>query len=166
MPKAACMASDSDSDVAAPALNGRLGGGRADVDALAGTTVLVIDDDPFIREFTARCLERAGCRVVLAKDGVGGMAAVSDDVQVVITDIFMPEQDGLEVVKAVRRCHPQVRVLAISGGRPVFDQDFLRFAAALGADATLAKPFTPKCLVSAVRRIVEDSRTSSAAAAG
>lgn len=131
-------------------------------DPLAGTTVLVIDDDSFMREFTARCLERAGCRVVVAKDGVGGLAAVSDAVQLVVTDIFMPEQDGLEVVKAVRKRHPRLRVLAISGGRPVFDQDYLRFASALGADATLAKPFTPMKLIGTVRDLMAAERTVSA----
>lgn len=129
-------------------------------DPLAGTTVLVIDDDPFVREFTARCLERAGCRVVVAKDGMGGLAAMTDAVQLVVTDIFMPEQDGLEVVKIIRKRHPQLRVVAMSGGRPVFDQDYLRCAAAFGADATLTKPFTPMKLIATVRGLMAAGRAS------
>ncbi|WP_374379806.1 response regulator transcription factor [Dongia sp.] len=106
---------------------------------------LVIDDDPLVRDLTAEILRRAGYSVYLAADGIDGMAqARALRPSLVITDIFMPQQDGIEVLRQVKREMPGTRVVALSGGSPLLPRlDILTVATKLGADAVLAKPFTP-----------------------
>src|SRR5689334_17772053 len=79
--------------------------------------ILVIDDDEGVREALRRQLERVGYRVRLATDGADGLANMRERApDVVITDIIMPRLNGVEVIAAIRREFPSVRIIAISGG--------------------------------------------------
>jgi DNA-binding response OmpR family regulator len=119
--------------------------------------LLVIDDDELVRATLVEMLRTAGFEVITAKNGRVGLELLeTQSVAAVITDILMPEQEGLETIRKVRRRYPGLRILAISGGGAGGpDIEVLRFAHNLGADQTLAKPFTPKQLVSAVRALLE-----------
>lgn len=118
--------------------------------------VLVIDDDPTIRSLIAEILESRGHSFVPAIDGRAGIVLFSkENFDLVVTDIVMPEQEGIETITAIRRVNRTVPILAISGSSTVGGSgDYLRAAAALGATATLQKPFGPGDLIGAVDKLL------------
>lgn len=114
--------------------------------------ILVIDDDSTMRHLVARILARANHEVIEAVNGKKGMlqfAAHRPDV--VVTDLLMPEQEGIETIRELRRIAPSLRIVAMSGGGTDNDMMFLGMAKALGADAVLAKPFRADELIRAVQ---------------
>ncbi len=113
--------------------------------------VLVVDDDDLLRETVVLALERARHTVHQAGDGLTALEVLDrESVDVVVSDIVMPEVDGIGLILAMRKRHPRLRVVAMSGGGRTRNMDFLRMASALGAHATLPKPFTPDQLLAAV----------------
>ena len=120
--------------------------------------ILVIEDEKDIRELCRRILTRAGHEVVEASNGeIGTRLYRQEPADLVITDLFMPEKDGIEIIRELRRDFPEVKILAISGGaRAASGATFLRVAAHLGATATLAKPFSTEDLLSAVTGALEE----------
>lgn len=113
--------------------------------------ILVIDDDEAVRKLIAMILERDQHRVVEAANGVSGIKAFKAAAfDLVITDLIMPEQEGLETIRELRKDGGRVRILAISGGFPGNPIDILDMARSLGADAALGKPFTPASLLAEV----------------
>jgi len=113
--------------------------------------ILIIDDRHDIRYSVCEALKAAGHEVAEAGHGGEGMAQCREAVfDLVITDIFMPTMDGVETIRELRRVHPMVKIVAISGGGPSFKRDYLGYAGKLGADRTLAKPFTKRELLSVV----------------
>ncbi|HEV8392057.1 MAG TPA: response regulator [Dongiaceae bacterium] len=112
---------------------------------------VVIDDDPQVRCLIAMMLKRAGYHVAQAGDGSAGLELCSSlEPEVIVTDIFMPRQDGIDVLREAKAQAKQPRVVAISGGSPRLQVDFLHVAEKLGADAVVQKPFTPSQLLQAV----------------
>jgi CheY-like chemotaxis protein len=117
--------------------------------------ILVVDDDAAVRSLFHAILARAGFRVMEAADGAQALAALREGgVDVVITDLVMPEKEGLETIGEIRRSYPHVKIAAVSGA---FGGRFLETASLLGADATLAKPVTEEALVDMVRRLLGGS---------
>lgn len=113
--------------------------------------ILVIDDDILVRKAIRAVLECAGHEVVLAPDGRDGMREYGKNaIDLIITDILMPEQDGVETILTLRKTNPAVKILATSGGARIGNQDFLLLAKRLGATAILRKPFEPDDLVAQV----------------
>jgi DNA-binding response OmpR family regulator len=103
-------------------------------------TVLVIDDDPDMVESLAMLLEDHGFAVLTANNGVRGLEAFREHRPVaVLTDIMMPEQDGIETILQMRRERAEVKIVAISGAGRVGKTDFLAIARKLGADARFEK---------------------------
>jgi DNA-binding response OmpR family regulator len=118
----------------------------------ASTRLLVIDDDNLVRAPLIDMLQTAGFEVVAASNGRLGLELLdTTPVDAVITDILMPEQEGLETIREARQRFPDIRILAISGGG---ETQLLRFAESFGADQTLSKPFTGSQLVAAVRTLL------------
>ena len=117
--------------------------------------VLVIDDDPTIRSLVVGLLEANGHRFVQAVDGRAGIALFAEGgFDLVVTDIVMPEQEGIETIAAIRRVNRAVPILAISGSATIGGMgDYLRAAAALDASATLKKPFAPEAFVATIERL-------------
>ena len=114
--------------------------------------VLVVDDDSGVREFLGRVLTRAGYDVLFAADGEEGLARIEREaVHLVITDLVMPQRDGLEVVKLLRSRFGGVRIIAISGA---FGGEFLKAASILGADFAFPKPVDPERLLPAVQKLI------------
>jgi len=119
--------------------------------------VLVIEDNEDLRDVMRLMLERAGYSVALASDGEAGLRAQrARPADIVITDIFMPNQDGLETIAELRRDFPAAKVLAMSGGGTrVKGEGTLVTAREIGAHAILLKPFDNDDLLQAVRQIIQ-----------
>lgn len=115
-------------------------------------TILVVDDEEGIRQLFKEILAGAGYEVVLAGNGSEALKILRGrNVHLVITDILMPETEGIEMIRTVRRSFPGLRTIAVSGA---FDGHFLRIARLLGARAALAKPVSPTQLLGAVREVL------------
>jgi DNA-binding NtrC family response regulator len=113
--------------------------------------VLVVDDEPGVRALLRHVLEREGHAVIEAANGRRAMRALHGaPVDLVITDIIMPEQEGMETISEVRRLRPEIKIIAMSGGGRRLTMDFLPLASRMGADLTLEKPFKPAFVAAAV----------------
>ena len=118
--------------------------------------ILVIDDDEDFRSMLRTALEQDGYVVEEARNGREGLQRyVIAPTDVVITDLLMPEQDGLETIRALRQMNPQVKIIAISGGGRTGRLNFLPLAGMFGALRTLQKPFTLQQLHDVVREVVQ-----------
>jgi CheY-like chemotaxis protein len=116
--------------------------------------ILFIDDDPAVLALAGSILTACGHHVTLAIRGRAGVEAYRrEPFALVVTDIFMPEQDGIETIGQIRHSTRGTPIPAISGSHS--GDDYLRAASALGADATLEKPFTPDQLIDAVDRLLK-----------
>lgn len=123
--------------------------------------ILIIDDDVQFRSMLGQRLERAGYEVVEAPDGRMGMKAFrKEPVHLVITDIFMPEKEGLETIMALRRECPDVKIIAVSGGGRIGPQDYLVTARALGVQHAFSKPFDWREMLDAVRELADGERNA------
>lgn len=122
---------------------------------MAGRTIILIDDDAVVRSAVRRMLERAGYGVREAADGRTGVALQqSDPADLVITDLFMAEQDGIETIQQLRDRWPALPIIAVSGGASVAAKGPLTDARLFGADATLSKPLLPEELLAVVRGLI------------
>lgn len=122
-------------------------------------TILVIDDDADLRALMATALGSCGYEVLTSGNGRHAVRTlVERPVDLVITDVFMPEFDGLEVIRAVRDCADHLPILAVSGGSGYVGFDGLSIARLLGADAVLAKPFALAALQRQVRALLPPCR--------
>ncbi|MGH7123629.1 MAG: response regulator [Stellaceae bacterium] len=129
-------------------------------------TVLVIDDEPVIRQSLELLLETYGFQVALARDGAQGLAAFRRiEPDLVLTDIVMPNQDGIETILTMRRERPSARIIAMSGRGSVGNAEYIDIAARLGADAAIPKPFDPAKLIAAVQALMSAPTLSAARAA-
>jgi len=118
-------------------------------------TVLVVDDSADQRALVTRMLERAGFACVTAEDGRRARECLDrQHVDAVVTDVFMPDEDGLEFLRHVGQTHPEMPVIVVSGSGPHNPIDYLDIASKFGATATLEKPFTPSQLTEVLRTLV------------
>lgn len=106
---------------------------------------LVVDDDEAIREMLTIFLQRRGMEVVKAKDGREALNIYRDQsFDLVVTDMIMPDKEGIETILEIRAMKRPVKILAISGGGKVDQSMHLNLARSVGADRVLAKPFMPR----------------------
>ncbi len=105
--------------------------------------ILVIDDDVMLQGMLKVTLQRLGHEVEQAYDGVEGVQSCQlSPPDIVLTDILMPNQDGLQTIRELRHACPEVKIIAMSGGSQIFsDMDALPFSVRLGARRVLYKPF-------------------------
>lgn len=119
-------------------------------------SILVIDDDAPLRGFLCEVLDQAGYRVLVAGNGnEGSELYAAHHPDLVLTDIVMPEKEGMELIMELRRDHPTLPIIAMSGGNAGFSGSYLTVASKLGASATLAKPFTASHLLTAIEQLLE-----------
>jgi DNA-binding NtrC family response regulator len=103
--------------------------------------ILVVDDDVLVVQSISRALTGDGHTVVTASNGIQGLARFSKGrFDLVITDIIMPDHEGLGMILEMRRSAPTTKIIAMSGGGRSGNLEFLRMASELGAMATLKKP--------------------------
>jgi two-component system chemotaxis response regulator CheY len=121
-------------------------------------SILVVDDDPLVGKAVQRMLDVDGWIVRLARDGRDALEKVAEQApDLIVTDIVMPNMEGLEVILALRKSNPHLPIIAVSGGGILKDLDYLDFAGKLGARATLTKPFRRDDLLRAVREVFDDT---------
>jgi CheY-like chemotaxis protein len=119
--------------------------------------ILIIDDEPLVRAVLRGILERHGYEVLEGQDGKAGLALWrSTPVDLVLTDIFMPEVDGIEVIVQLARLWPQAKIIAMTEGANASDVRSVVASAALelGARHILAKPFTKRALLAAIAAVL------------
>jgi CheY-like chemotaxis protein len=122
--------------------------------------VLVMEDDESVREVVVAVLHAGGHTVKTAVNGKEGLALFrADPADIIITDIVMPEQDGVGVVMSLRAVNPDVPIVAISGN-VMYSALYLGLAQKLGAKQILQKPFTPKQLLDTVAQVLADAKPS------
>ena len=103
--------------------------------------ILLVDDNAELLELAALLLRDADHAVTMATDGAEAMRLVEDNAfDLVITDIVMPDKEGLETIRELRRKNPTLKIIAMSGGGSVAPEDYLSMARTFGAAQTLAKP--------------------------
>jgi DNA-binding NtrC family response regulator len=126
-------------------------------------TILIIEDDPGVRRVLIHTLQLAGHDVHAVDNGRDGLRAVAERAPaIVVTDIVMPDSDGLEVIRLLKTDHPNVAIIAISGGGMICRTTYLELAHLLGAQVTLQKPVLPSDLVFAVNELLETTAAGSA----
>jgi CheY-like chemotaxis protein len=118
-------------------------------------TILIVDDDAQVRVFVRKLLEELGHQVLEAMNGSEGIAAYKKQKpDLVVTDVFMPEQGGLGLIRELRTKYVDVKIIAMSGGSMILAGDFLEYAGKFGASALLRKPFSAKGFLSVVEDVL------------
>ena len=119
--------------------------------------ILIVDDDVVIRDLLRVFLESDGHQVDEAVDGKQAVMRFRENLSdIVITDIFMPENDGLELIMELKIDFPDVKIISISGGSQNLNKKLvLKFAKLLGTVQQLEKPFTKKQVLEAVHVMLE-----------
>ena len=119
------------------------------------TRILVVEDDEQVRTMLCMTLRQAGYETVEADSGrTAREVQAHQPADLVVTDIIMPEEDGLETIMYFRKHFPDTQIIAISGGGRVDARDFLKDAQLLGATVTFQKPVDRGQLLGAVRDIL------------
>lgn len=123
---------------------------------MAKSKILIIDDEPQIRAMLRQMLEREGFEVIDASDGRQGIRLYRESpADLVITDIVMPEKEGLETIMELKKDYPDVKIIAISGGRKIGYGEYLGMAELFGAVKTFAKPVQREDLFGAIRELLD-----------
>ena len=120
----------------------------------SGKRILVVDDNEDLRSTIQALLRADGFDVAVAGNGQAAIALhQSQPADVVITDLFMPDKDGIETIVELRKLSPQLKIVAISGWTSAQGSDYLQVAREIGAAVTLQKPFDPQELSRVVRQL-------------
>ncbi len=116
--------------------------------------ILLVDDDEFVCGMLDSVLLREGYQTSIARNGDEAVKKIKNEkFDLMITDILMPQKEGIEVIQEVRGANPQLKIIAISSGGRAGYTSFLRIAETFGADASLEKPFTAAQLLSKIEEI-------------
>lgn len=117
--------------------------------------ILVVDDDQQVRVMLRRTLERQGYSVLVADDGLQAVEMFQPgEVSLVITDIVMPEKEGIETIMDLQAKDPHVNIIAISGGGRINPEDYLNWVRRFGVEYTFTKPVDKEELLAAVAKLM------------
>jgi len=118
--------------------------------------ILIIDDEATIRDLLIKKLEREGYETMNASDGKEGIRLYRENpADLIITDLIMPEKEGIETIMELRRDFQDVKVIAMSGGGKIDSGTYLQIAKTFGAIETIAKPFDLKEVLKTVQELLE-----------
>ena len=116
--------------------------------------IVIIEDDQIIRESLKEILEMNSFQVFAIDSGIDLMKKITEfRPDVLITDIIMPDKDGIEIIIEAKKTLTDIKLIAISGGGRIDSESYLNTAKYLGADATLKKPFTHEQLISVIKSL-------------
>ncbi len=119
--------------------------------------ILIIDDEEPIRKMLRMLFEKNAFEVFEACNGHHGITVFKEhDPDLVVTDLLMPEKEGLETIREIKKSNPDVRIIAISGGGVVHPEMYLELAGKLGADYSFAKPMDTEELVSTIKNLLAE----------
>lgn len=122
---------------------------------MSALSILMVDDNTQLRELLGGALTKMGYEVTSASNGAEAFRAISlNRYDVVLTDMLMPERDGIEVIGELRRLQPEARIVAMSGGGRGSRDHYLQTAKGLGAHAVLGKPFSMSELTAALDSVL------------
>jgi CheY-like chemotaxis protein len=125
--------------------------------------VLIIDDDEQMRLILSRVVALLGYEICLATNGLEGVRIQREKpADLVITDLIMPEQEGLETIAILKRDFPATKIIAVSGGGRIGPEAYLPTAKELGADRVFSKPFEIHEIISAIKELVGHDPSSDA----
>jgi len=118
--------------------------------------VLIVEDDKELREMLKLSLLRRNFTVLEAENGKAAITHFKPLItDLIVTDLIMPEEDGLKVVIKLRELKPSIKIIAISGGGKVGPGSYLNLAKALGADAIYSKPFSINDLIAKIEQLLD-----------
>lgn len=121
--------------------------------------ILVIEDEALLRGLLKQVLTHLGHQVEEAVNGEEGLSRYREgDIDLVVTDLIMPEKEGLETIQELKRIRPNAKIIAMSGGGRGSGLDYLMLARQLGADQVLAKPFSNQDMVMTVNAVLAGKR--------
>ena len=121
------------------------------------TNLLLIEDNDQVRDIIHQCLETEPYVIHKSNSGLGGLALYQQKaIDIVLLDLFLPDKDGLEIIKAIRKMNPRAKIIAMSGGFQKGEIDILGIAKRLGAATTLSKPFSMEELLAVVKHLVSN----------
>ena len=117
--------------------------------------ILVVDDDDLIRDLIYEILEPQGFNIILAENGNRAIEILSkESVDLIITDIIMPDKEGIETIIDIKKKLPNAKIIAMSGGGQLNANSYLSIAQKLGVSATISKPFDPVKFLNTVQNIL------------
>ncbi len=117
--------------------------------------ILIIDDEEMIRKMLRQALENHSYEVFEAENGYKGLdVCYKESPDLIITDLIMPDMEGLETIHRIHREMPTIKIIAISGGSRIISKDFLKIAKTLGAEYCLEKPIILKELLDIISKIL------------
>jgi CheY-like chemotaxis protein len=123
--------------------------------------IFLVDDDAVFRRAAALVLQQDGHKVHEAANGLEALQQLAEiEVDLVMTDLIMPEKEGIETIQDLRRLHPAVKIIAMSGGGSINTNLYLQIAGHLGADLVLLKPFTKDELLQAIQSVLAGVKKS------
>lgn len=119
--------------------------------------ILLIEDDALVADAVETVLRKAGYVVVTTPNGAVALAKLSgENPDLILTDILMPEKEGIETIRDIRARDPRVPIVAYSGGGMMKNYEFLNMALKLGANDAIRKPFANEELLAVVKRSLEN----------
>jgi DNA-binding NtrC family response regulator len=125
--------------------------------------ILIVDDNINLRGILRQILESAGHQVREASNGVEAMKVLSEGpAELVITDVIMPDKEGIETVIEIRKIFPDMKIIVMSAGGRFGPEDYLETATVFGANRTIAKPFSRNDILKTVQELIGQSSTSGA----
>ena len=120
------------------------------------SSILIIDDDPLVRNMLSQFFAIEGYATIEASNGKEGLRMYREQqADLVVTDMIMPEMDGLETIQALRKENPDAKIIAISGGGRNSPGDYLVLADHFGANRTFAKPVERSKLLAAAQELLD-----------
>ncbi len=120
---------------------------------------LLVDDNEELLEVQSAYLEAHEQEVFLARNGREALRLLQcEQVDILVTDVIMPEMEGLETIMAVRQTHPHLPIIVVSGGGRIGATDYLTMAKSMGAHSAMSKPIAPAALLAEARFLIEKFR--------
>lgn len=120
--------------------------------------ILIIDDEDNVRFTLVKALKNLNHEIYQAADGNAALAILAEqEIDLIVTDIFMPNREGLETILEIRMNWPHVKLVAMSGGGRIRNTEFLEIAEKFGADLVLKKPFSMMEFRSEIGKLLDQS---------